>query len=160
MIDSFWLSEKDCRFRNCQLRYISDRVTILFLTWIAAEGEEDYVVINRLKDMVLVLQITFMKKLQWLLKGIFYDWVLVSSFWWLITLLSLTSPSRVHGRPFWGYLTWVCLFFWPPSANLHSNGSAGATEWVRQREREGGRQGQTQRWINHLNSGEKSNFMH
>ena len=64
-------------------------------------------------------------------------WVLLSFLRWLNTLLSLTSPSRVHGRPFWGYLTWVCLFFWPPSANLHSNGSAGATEWVREREREG-----------------------
>lgn len=66
------------------------------------------------------------------------QWVLLIFVWWLNTL---TSPSRGHGRPFWGNFTWVCLFFWPPSANLHSRGSAGATEWVRQR----GRQGQTHR---------------
>lgn len=53
---------------------------------------------------------------------------------------SLTSPSRVHGRPFWGYLTWVCLFFWPPSANLHSSGSAGATQEVSQKTDLSGRQ--------------------
>ena len=55
--------------------------------------------------------------------------------WTLFVYLKLTSPSRAHDRPFWGYLIWVCLFFWPPSANLQSNGSAGAVDTFTERER-------------------------
>lgn len=40
----------------------------------------------------------------------------------------LTSPSRCHGLPFWGYLLWLWRFFCPPSANLHSKGSEGAAQ--------------------------------
>lgn len=42
------------------------------------------------------------------------------------SLTSLESPSLPQPRQFWVNLFWLCLFFCPPSANLHSKGSGGA----------------------------------
>lgn len=48
---------------------------------------------------------------------------------------SLTaSPSLAQGLPFWRYFPWFCLFFWPPSANLHNKGSVGTEGATRERE--------------------------
>lgn len=41
------------------------------------------------------------------------------------TVLLTPSPSLAQGLPFWRYFPWFCLFFWPPSANLHNKGSVG-----------------------------------
>lgn len=47
------------------------------------------------------------------------------------------SPSLAQALPFWRYFPWFCLFFCPPSANLHNKGSVGAAkatvetrEWI------------------------------
>lgn len=42
------------------------------------------------------------------------------------------SPSLAQGRPFWRYFPWFCLFFWPPSANLHNKGSVGTMKAIDQ----------------------------
>lgn len=44
------------------------------------------------------------------------------------------SPSRAQGLPFWRYFPWFCLFFWPPSANLHNKGSVGTEKATHERE--------------------------
>lgn len=49
-------------------------------------------------------------------------------------LTSLASPSLAHARPLGTYLFWLCRFFCPPSANLHSSGSVGATGKQMQRD--------------------------
>lgn len=45
---------------------------------------------------------------------------------WILT--SLESLSLPQPRPFWLNLFWLWRFFCPPSANLHSKGSAGAAK--------------------------------
>lgn len=55
------------------------------------------------------------------------------------------SPSLAQGLPFWRYLLWFCLFFWPPSANLHNKGSVGTEKAT----------GQTREWIHWSQWGRK-----
>lgn len=64
---------------------------------------------------------------KWLIAIVKVKYALTS---WLLEMMlsfwALTSPSRGHGLPFCVYLLGFCLFFCPPSANLHSKGSGGA----------------------------------